>query len=1309
MPVIREDVVKLTYDVDDREMVQAEDSIDKLISDTQKLGGNQCAGKAEDGLEDAAKAAQKLGGTKLDTLSSGLDKLATNAGKLAVKMGGMAVKGLAVGTAAAVTGVAALTGAAIRGYAEYEQLVGGVETLFGTGGMNLQEYAKSTGQSVSQAAKEFDRLYVSQKTVLTNANNAYRTAGMSANEYMETVTSFSASLIQSLDGDTQKAASLADQAIIDMADNANKMGTDIGMIQNAYAGFAKGNFTMLDNLKLGYGGTQEEMKRLLKDAEALSGKKFDISNFADIVEAIHIVQEEMGIAGTTAAEASDTIQGSALAMKAAWMNFLVGMADENADFDQLLDNLIDSVVTFTGNIIPRIKKTLPRLVRGLTEIGKTIGKELPGILQDLVPELAKGARQMLESLFDIVVECAPLLKTAGIELVKAIYEGFTGNKMTDEMLGTLTAKFDQAFEAFSDIASGVIDFTKELVSDLAPALLLIGDLLLDAFSWIGDNIDWILPVLGSLFGGLMAFKAVKTVLPFVKGFMGLFGKGGAGGASGGKGGASGGGFFSGFANLKPTTVLKGIGNIAIIVGGLMLLGAVVAKAAPYIAEMSDGKSLLEVLAIVAGIGLVGSGLSKLAGIVGKIPVATVAKGLANITIMVGGLTLVTAALAWVTSVMDFDFEEMLKLVGMIGVIGLVGSALAVFAGIVGVIPVPTVLLGLANIALALGGVTAVIAAFGALQQIDGFQQFLTQGGDLLAEVFRIIGEVAGSLIGGLAEGITNALPGIGENLSEFATSIKPMFDTFAGVDTEGLKNFAVALAALIAVVAGEQLVSVITGGINYAELGTNLSTMATNMSGFFSTIMSFPDGGFEKATALFDCLANISSLPKEGGVVGWFQGEVDFAKIATGLWYLGGTTSFFTAIQSIPEEAFTKASQLFDCLAGIKSLPKDGGVVGWFQGEVNFASIASGIQMLASAGMISALTTLSSIPAEAYTSLTAMFDALAGIKAMPKEGGIAGWFSGDSTTGLTNVASQLPGVATNIAAFFTNLGGLTDFTPIASLFNTLSNIKIDSDAADKGFLGLGSSQLETLGTGLSNFATNAKTFFTTVNETGAENIDTFFDSLGKGGELPEKLSGLDGEIGTALTNIVINADTKMLEIKTTLENGLTACITVFTTYSTNFYNSGAFMMDGLNNGILSKKATLISTANSIASAISRTIDNAMDINSPSKVTTQKGEYIGGGLAVGMTNSIPDIEFAANQISYASIPYSSSYTPDSDSGAIYTRGGDSEYITVSPTFNLTISGSQDDRVLARKVKSYVSQSIEEAFESLERKSYSYREA
>lgn len=279
---------------------------------------------------------------KITLDSSGFEQGVNSASS---SMDGLSAKAVALGTALydigkqAVSAFGKLSKAALEGYANFEQLSGGIDTLFA---------------SASDA-------------VMKNAEQAFKTAGMSANEYMETAIGFSAALINSVGGDTERAAGLADRAITDMSDNANKMGTTLESLQNAYRGFSRGNFTMLDNLALGFSGTKEGMQELLDKAEELSGVEFDISSYADIVEAIHVVQEEMGITGTTAAEAAGTISGSVQTMKAAWDNWLAGLGNADADMSGLTDNLVSSIETVWNNIKPTLE---------------TIGSNLLGVFQN---------------------------------------------------------------------------------------------------------------------------------------------------------------------------------------------------------------------------------------------------------------------------------------------------------------------------------------------------------------------------------------------------------------------------------------------------------------------------------------------------------------------------------------------------------------------------------------------------------------------------------------------------------------------------------------------------------------------------------------------------------------------------------------------------------------------------------------------------------------------------------------------------------------------------------------------------------------
>ncbi len=353
------------------------------------------------------------------------------------------------GIKAVASGIKSLISGAIEGYGEYEQLVGGVETLFGS----------------------------SADTVIKNAENAYKTAGLSANAYMETVTSFSASLLQSMGNDTEAAAKKADQALTDMSDNANKMGTDMQSIQNAYQGFAKQNYTMLDNLKLGYGGTKEEMQRLIDDANALNAAQgnytnYSIESYADIVDAIHTVQTEMGITGTTALEASTTVEGSINSMKAAYQNFVTGLGDQNADIGALTEELIQTAGTVAENVLPVIENVVKN-------IAETVKKQGP----DMITKFVAYATEKL-----------PEVLKLGIQLIVSLVKGLAQN-LPELLRGTL-ALVDAIISAFLDSLPDIIEVGKDIVRGLWEGIKAMA-------SWIGEKIS-------GFVGGLV--DGVKGVL-----------------------------------------------------------------------------------------------------------------------------------------------------------------------------------------------------------------------------------------------------------------------------------------------------------------------------------------------------------------------------------------------------------------------------------------------------------------------------------------------------------------------------------------------------------------------------------------------------------------------------------------------------------------------------------------------------------------------------------------------------------------------------------------------------------------------------
>ena len=367
----------------------------------------------DNGINDTVNSAKGLGG----------------AIKNAMKVGAVAI-------GAAATAVAGLSKQVVASYANYEQLVGGVETLF-----------SSLDGSVSAAS-----------TVLENASKAYKTAGLSANDYMQTVTSFSAALVAGLEYDYEEAARISDMAITDMADNANKMGTSMDAIQNAYQGFAKQNYTMLDNLKLGYGGTKTEMERLLSDASKFSGVKYDISNLGDVYQAIHVIQEQMGIMGTTAKEASMTISGSTYAMKASWQNLITGLGSDGADLDGLIKQFVESVQTAASNIVPVIQKSLIGISNLITSMVPMIQDILPTFISDVVPSLMEAGMSLIMALGTGIVENSATLIESAIEVIETFVNGFLEN------LPEITAV---ALDAVIAIANGI----SENLPTLIPAIV----------------------------------------------------------------------------------------------------------------------------------------------------------------------------------------------------------------------------------------------------------------------------------------------------------------------------------------------------------------------------------------------------------------------------------------------------------------------------------------------------------------------------------------------------------------------------------------------------------------------------------------------------------------------------------------------------------------------------------------------------------------------------------------------------------------------------------------------------------------------
>lgn len=427
----------------------------------------------------------------------GLDEASSESKSFGSKLAGglgSAVKTVAkVGAAAVAAGAsaaAAITKQAVSSFADYEQLIGGVETLFGAADISLEEFAKQNHLKLDEAGAAFEQYQNRAQTVLDNANNAYKTAGISANEYMENVTSFAAALNSSLGDNAWQSANYADMAITDMADNANKMGSSMESIQNAYMGFSKQNFTMLDNLKLGYGGTKEEMERLMRDAEKLEGLKvgsLDMNSFADVVDAIHIVQENLGITGTTAKEASSTISGSLATMKSAWQNTLAAIGEgDMSKISTMIDNLVESATTFAGNVMPVVQRALEGISQLITELAPEIAAALPDMITQILPSLLDAGVQIIDSLGNGILQAIPQLMPTITDVIL---------RLCDMLVQNLPTLIEVGLQVILQLALGIAQALPELIPTIVDTVLTIAEYLI-------DNVDLLIDAAIALIIGL---------------------------------------------------------------------------------------------------------------------------------------------------------------------------------------------------------------------------------------------------------------------------------------------------------------------------------------------------------------------------------------------------------------------------------------------------------------------------------------------------------------------------------------------------------------------------------------------------------------------------------------------------------------------------------------------------------------------------------------------------------------------------------------------------------------------------------------
>ena len=448
-------------------------------------------------------------------------------GGVVVKVGSMCAKGVAL----CASGISTITGFAVNAYGEYEQLVGGVETLFGAQGMSIEQYAQSVGKTVSEVQEKYASLIKAQDNVMENAHQAYIKQGMSANKYMETVTTFSASLLQGLQGDTVEASKVADMAVTDMADNANKMGTSMESIQNAYQGFSKQNYTMLDNLKLGYGGTKSEMERLLADAEKLTGVKYDINNLADVYNAIHAIQNNLGITGTTAKEAMGTIQGAMNMTKASWENLMIGLSDGKQNINELANQFGTSFNTLVDNVFPRIQQafqTIPQvmtliipqllstIINLLPTLLSSVGQLISGIAQAL-PSLATSIFGAIKTIFTMIVNTftsgAPKFMESAKQMVSNMCKGIEQN---------LPNIISSALDMLLNFSQAVLDYAPQLVSMGMDLLVSLAKGIANAIPTLIAKVPTIISNLANAFSNsasTILFKGVEIIVELGKGLI----------------------------------------------------------------------------------------------------------------------------------------------------------------------------------------------------------------------------------------------------------------------------------------------------------------------------------------------------------------------------------------------------------------------------------------------------------------------------------------------------------------------------------------------------------------------------------------------------------------------------------------------------------------------------------------------------------------------------------------------------------------------------------------------------------------------
>lgn len=1145
------------------------------------------------------------------------------------------------GTKKAVSGLASLVNESQSAFGEYEQMVGGVQKLYGNMGKSLEQYASDAGKSTDEVKGEWQSLEDAQNLVLNNAKNAYKTAGMSANEYMENATQFSASLISSLGGDTQKAAEQTEVAMKAISDNVNTFGSNMEDVTNAFKGFSKQNYTMLDNLKLGYGGTKEEMERLIDDANTYAasiGQASDLSikSFSDIVTAVELIQEKQNIAGTTAREATTTLQGSFGMMQAAWENLKTSIGS-GEDLSDNIHNMVETIVGYTDeagkhvngyldNLLPVISRSLDGIGELVKQAAPIIEKELPGIIEKLVPPIITAVGTLVKT----VAKSLPGIFKA---IKNTVTNSFGELIDFDEIVDTINDLLNSITEYLENNREKIVEMVKTLVSGLADAVTKLApsfvEVALTIVSVLGDalisSIPTIIEKLPEFVEGLMnaIADAFKNASPAGKAAIGValasvLGSGiseagtlisGAGsklsaisdmfsGLSKAKDGAKKGAdvIKSTAASLEgtdkavskipnPKDVAKGLADAAIIIGGTVGLVTAIGgfMQIPNIDKvMTDGldavkKTFTGIAEVAVPIGTAGAAIVAMGALVSP---ATAAKGLADMAIIIGGVEGVITAIGALMSVPGFS--EFLA-TGM-------ASTVAVFTGLheiavplgeftalivaLGFVSPAGVLSGLAGFALVIGGLEGVLAALGALSQIPGFDWIINEGGQELIKLGEILGGFAGSLVEGAISEVSNALPKVGENLAGFMEAATPFFTGLSGVNSDTLtaaKNLADAMLVLTAADVLNGLTSWFTGGSSFVDFGKQLADFGPYFKQYADSVKGINADTVTASSSAAKSLAEMAkSLPNEGGLVSLFTGDNGIDKWGEKLPEFGKKMKEYSdAVTGLDADAVTASANAAKSLSELSSnLPNSGGVAGFFAGNNDLDAWS---EQLPDFGkhMKDYATNVAGINEGVVTSSANAAKSLSELsKNLPNSGGVAGFFAGNNDLGTWS--EQLPTFGKNFKSYS----------------DKVSNINIDA-------VNEGSAALKTLISAAEGIPKDGSTGI-------ADKLSAYFDSMS------DTLDTAASDLRKKLSDIASESMTNALAI-------------------------GKAIVDGTWKGIKDNKDTFYSNVEDFFSGVVKSAKKKLGIHSPSTVMRDE---VGRNLVLGLAKGIDISKKAAENAAVA---------------------------------------------------------------------------